>query len=345
MSTAKQQLRQLLQEQLITGQTCAKWMPRKGAIAVELRNFYGMSPKQYRKSLVALTDVVEQKMCANEWDNINFSHVPSLASTRYQKAFLRRASEAYKKYKAALASGDAKINAAAIYPHDVVRSITHGDKQVALAQWEALPNYMTDAAVLPMVDVSGSMSALVGGNRSLSCMDVSVALGLYCSDKNRGAFKDLFLTFSEKCKLQKLNGDLLSKHTQLIQSDWGMNTNLHAAFDAVLKVAVDNKVSEEEMPKYILILSDMQFDQCTTHDDSAMQMIVRKYESANYAVPKIIFWNLSSRDNIPVKFNTDGVALVSGFSPAIMKSILSAKEFTPESIMLNTVNQPRYMIA
>lgn len=323
---------------------CAKWMPRKGAIAVELRRFYGMSPKQYRTSLVALTNVVEQKMCANDWNNINFSHVPSLAAARYQKAFMRRAKEAYSKYKEALVTGEAKINAAAVYPHDVVRSINNGDAQVALAQWEALPNYMTDAAVLPMVDVSGSMHCPVGGNCNLTCMDVSVALGLYCSDKNRGAFKDLFLTFSQNCKLEKLSGDLLNKHTQLVSSEWGMNTDLHAAFDAVLKVAVDNKVSEEEMPKYLLILSDMQFDQCSEYDDSAMEMIERKYTAAGYSIPKIVFWNLSSRNNAPVEFNRQGVAMISGFSPAIMKSILAAKEFTPESIMLDTVNQPRYSV-
>lgn len=323
---------------------CAKWMPRKGNIAIELRKFYGMTPKQYRVSLVSLTNVVEQKMCANDWNNINFNHVPSLAAARYQKTFMRRAKEVYTAYKAALVTGDAKINASAIYPHDVVRSISCGDSQVALAQWEALPNYMTDAAVLPMVDVSGSMSAPVGGNNNITCMDVSIALGLYCSDKNRGAFKDLFLTFSENCKLEKLSGNLLDKHKQLKNADWGMNTNLHAAFDAVLKVAVDNNVSEKEMPKYILILSDMQFDQCSKYDDSAIQMIERNYNTAGYKVPKIIFWNLSNHNNIPVEFNKHDVALVSGFSPAIMKSILSATKFTPESIMLDTINQSRYMV-
>lgn len=88
----------------------------------------------------------------------------------------------------------------------------------------------------------------------------------------------------------------------------------------------------------------MQFDQCSEYDDSAMEMIERKYTAAGYSIPKIVFWNLSSRNNAPVEFNRQGVAMVSGFSPAIMKSILAAKEFTPESIMLDTVNQPRYSV-
>lgn len=322
----------------------AKWMPRKGPLALELRKFFGMSPKFYRKSLVDLTKVVEQQMCAKEWNEINFSHVPSLAAARYQKAFNRNAPEAYTAYKEALKTGEAKVNANAVYPHDVVRSIKLGDKAVAKAQWEALPNYMTDANVLPMVDVSGSMSCPVGGNPNLQCIDISVALGLYCADKNRGAFKDMFLTFSEKTKLEVLRGDILSKYSQLCNSDWGMNTNLHSAFEQVLHVATSQKVSEADMPKYILILSDMQFDNCTKHDDSAMSMIERKYEAAGYNMPKIVFWNLNSHGNVPVEFNRKGVALISGFSPAIMKSVLAANEFTPRSIMLDTINVPRYMV-
>lgn len=321
---------------------CAKWMPRKGPVSIELRNHLGMSPKQYRTTVVSLTSVVETQMCAQEWDKINFGHVPSLAAARYQKAFNRNAAEAYGAYKDALKTGDAKINAGAVYPHDVVRSIDAGDKEVAQAQWEALPNYMSEANVLPMVDVSGSMHSPVGGNKNLTCMDVSVALGLYCADKNKGAFKDMFLTFSENTRLQVLRGDILSKHTQLVSSDWGMNTNLHSAFDAVLNVAVTQSVAETDMPKYILILSDMQFDQCSKWDHSAMAMIAHKYETAGYQVPKIIFWNLNASGTLPVEFNTQGVALISGFSPAIMASVLSAREFTPETIMRETVCVPRY---
>lgn len=322
----------------------AKWMPRKGPLALELRQFFSMSPKFYRKSLVEMTKVVEQQMCAKDWDNIEFSHVPSVAAARYQKAFIRNAPEAYTSYKDALKTGTAKVNASAVYPHDVIRSITLGDKDVAKAQWEALPNYMTDANVLPMVDVSGSMNCPVGGNSNLQCIDISVALGLYCADKNRGAFKDMFLTFSEKTKLEVLRGDILSKYIQMSASDWGMSTNLHSAFEQVLHVAISQQVPEAEMPKYILILSDMQFDHCTKHDDSAIRMIERKYSEAGYQIPKIVFWNLNSQDTIPVEFNAKGVALISGFSPAIMKSILAAQEFTPRSIMLSTINAPRYAV-
>lgn len=322
----------------------AKWMPRKGPIAVEIRNFFGMSPKQYRKSLVALTKVVEQDMCAKRWNMIEYSHVPSLAAARYQKAFNRNDPMGYAKYKSELATGEAKINANAVYPYDVIKSGKFGgDHAVMQAQWDALPRYIGDELVLPMCDVSGSMGCPVGGNDNLSCMDVCVSLGLYLADKNTGPFKDMFLTFSATPSINVLKGDLRSKLRQLETANWGMNTNLNAAFDEILRVAVKGKVKAADMPKYLLIMSDMEFDRCTRFDDSAMQMIQRKFEAAGYEVPKIVFWNLHARaGNVPVKYNMKNVALVSGFSPSIMSAVLGAKDMSPVSVMLETLNSERY---
>jgi hypothetical protein len=324
----------------------AKWMPRQGPVAVEIRNFFGMSPKFYRKSLVALSKTVEQNMCANDWTNIEYGHVPSLAASRYQKAFKKHDAEGYEAYKAKLVTGEAKVNAAAVYPYDVIKSYKFGgDATVVQAQWDALPNYIGDELVLPMCDVSGSMSTPVGGNANLTCMDVCVSLGLYLADKNTGPFKDMFLTFSGKSKIEILKGNLLSKLAQLQKADWDMNTNLNAAFNEVLRVAVAGKVDAKDMPKYILIMSDMQFDACARHDDSAMQMIERKYADAGYSVPNIVFWNLNARaGQSPVKFDKKGTALVSGFSPAILQSILAAEDLDPVSVMIKTICSPRYAV-
>jgi hypothetical protein len=123
-----------------------------------------------------------------------------------------------------------------------------------------------------------------------------------------------------------------------------MNTDLHKAMDKILQTAIDGNVPQSEMPKILLILSDMQFDSCTSHDDSAMEMIERKYSEAGYEVPKIVFWNLNSKDNAPVKFDKSGTALVSGFSPSIVKAVLAGdmEEFTPEAIMMKAVMNERY---
>ena len=333
----------------------AKWMPRKGPVAVELTRYLGLSPKAYRKLIVGLTNVVETQMCAKEWEAINFSHVPSVASARYQKAFGRNAKESYSAYIAELkkpvaerADPKVKINASAVYPYDVVKSVIKGNAAVADEQWKALPNYIGDANVLPMVDVSGSMGSLWYSHGDLQPIDFAVSLGLYCADKNTGVFKDLFLTFSGKPKMEHLKGTLSQKMTQMSKANWEMNTNLHAAFDEILKIAVKGKVAQEDMPDMLLILSDMQFDACTRYDNSAMQMIKRKYKDAGYNVPKIVFWNLSSygkeNGNTPVKFDKNGTAHVSGFSPSVMKHVLAddLEEFTPYNVMVNTLMNDRY---
>jgi len=332
----------------------AKWTPRKGKIAAEVREFFGMSPKFYRKSLVALTKVVETQMCANDWDNINFNHVPSVAARNYKKAFGRHTPK-FAEYVASLVKGEAgvKVNANAIFPHDVLKGLINGygrktlsktDLDHITAQWDALPNYVGDASILPLVDVSGSMSCAAGGSGTVTCMDVSISLGLYLADKNKGVFKDTFLTFSDKPELMTLKGDIVQKIDQMSRSDWGMSTNLHAAFNRILDTAVKGNAPQEDMPAMVLILSDMQFNACVKHDDSAMQMIERRYEAAGYTVPKVVFWNLNSSGNVPVKSDKSGAALVSGFSPSIMASLLGAdvEQFTPEGIMLKTVMSDRY---
>jgi len=307
-----------------------------------------------------LTKVVETQMCAKDWDNINFNHVPSVASSRYKKAFSRH-TDKYKEWTAALVSKDpevaktVKVNAGAVYPYDVLKGLicTYGARydydnlNHILAQWEALPNFVGDANILPLVDVSGSMTSPAGGHNSKSsttCLDVAVSLGLYLADKNKGKFKDTFLTFSSDPQLLHLKGNILDKMKQMVTSKWEMNTNLHKAIDKILETAIAANVPQEEMPSILLILSDMQFDQCTRFDDSAMQMIVRKYSEAGYTMPNIVFWNLNDSDNVPVKFDDKGVALVSGFSPAIVKGILAADldDFTPEAIMLKTIMSERY---
>ena len=331
----------------------AKWTPRKGPIAREIREFFGMTPKQYRKSLVALTKVVETQMCANDWDNINFSHVPSQAARIYKKAFTRNTPK-FAEYVEKLVSGDktVKVNAGAVFPHEVLKDIVGRYRQAIgkteldhlTAQWDSLPNYMNDANILPMVDVSGSMSCPAGKNTDVTCMNVAVSLGLYLADKNKGVFKDTFLTFSGSPELVTLKGNIVQKVDQMIKSHWAMSTDLHKAFDKILSTAVANNVSDSDMPKMVLILSDMQFNQCIEHDDSAMQMIERKYAQAGYTVPNVVFWNLNSSDNVPVKSDKSGAALVSGFSPSIMASILGADptEFTPEGMMLKTIMDSRY---
>ena len=341
----------------------AKWMPRKGSIAVELRRAFDLTPKQYRKILVGLTNVVETQMCSQNWNEINFSHVPSVAMSKYLTAFHRNAPEAIEAYKAALVRNDgtAKVNAGAVYPYDVTK-LLGGAKDmsggygrysssmfsvknlpVAQAMWDALPDYMNDANVLAICDNSGSMQSLVPGSET-SMLDVAASLTMYTAQKSKGAFKDLSLGFSDTAAFCRHSGSLVDRLTQVCSMPWGGSTNLHSAFTLILNHAVSNRVPAKDMPKIVVIFSDMQFNVCRGFDDSAQQMIRRKYEDAGYEAPAVVFWNLNEKGNKPVKFNDSGVALVSGFSPSTMKAILSADldKFSPESIMLGTIGSDRY---
>jgi hypothetical protein len=339
---------------------CAKWLPRKNKKAVfkgtvqlraadktqeELRKFMGLTEKQYRKLLVGLTNVVETKMCAKDWDSIEFGKIPSIAAARYQKAFGRNAADSYTKYKEALENGEAKVNASAIFPHDVVKSMFAGDRVVAKAQWEALPNFLGEDCILPMVDLSGSMNMQdIPGCTNLTAMDVAISLGLYIADKQKGAFADMWLTFAETPKIDILKGDIISKLDQMRHGEVGYSTNVEGAFKEVLRVAVKNKVTQAEMPKYILLLSDMEFNQATDGASVTLyQQFQADFAAAGYKLPVVVFWNLNARTgNVPVRFDEAGTALVSGFSPAILKAILGAKAFTSKDIMLEAIMNLRY---
>ena len=324
---------------------CAKWIPRKGVIFNAIRKALNTTPKNLRKLLVGVSNTVEQKMCANQWTEIEYSKTPSLAMGRYTKAFAKHDKEGFNEYLEKLKKGETKVNAGAVYPYDIVQTMKQGSWELANEQWKSLPNFMegTTERILPVVDVSGSMGSIVSG--SISCLDVAVSLGLYISERNEGEFKDSFITFSEKPQLEKVSGTLKERYYQMTASDWGMSTNLESVFELILNQAIKHSVSPEDMPSKILIMSDMEFNQASTHSESAIQMIRRMYDESGYSLPQVIFWNIQSRNkNFPVRHNESGTALISGLSPSIVNSVLGGKEMTPVSIMNETINSERYSI-
>jgi len=312
----------------------AKWLPRKGNLAKIFRQSLKLTPKEYRKTLVNLSNTVEQLMCSNQWNNIDYQKVPSIAISKYSAAFLRHSAEKYNEFLTLVEKGEAKINASSIMPHDIIKSLKR-DPVTANTQWKALPDYIGDSKenFICVCDVSGSMDGLP--------LDVCVALGIYLSEKNNGIFKNAFITFSSTPQLQYLTGtNLLEKVTQLENAEWETGTNLQAVFDLVLNTAVKNNVPESDMPTTILIKSDMQFDSCVT-GGTGLDMIRKKYSDNGYNMPNVIFWNLDAKSNVPAKFNEEKIALVSGFSPAIMKSILGG-DITPINVLNRTIESERY---
>lgn len=322
---------------------CAKWMPRKGAVAEKLRKYLGLTPKQYRKKLVGLTSVVETKMCSNAWDKIDYKSVPSNAHNIYKEAFKKHSPDAYEEYKNKLTSGEVKINSSTLYPHQIVANL-RTDEVIANAQWNNLPNYIPEGSnVLPMIDLSGSMEC--SASQGVTCMQVAIALGLYCSTKNEGAFKNMWLNFDSNPELQVLKGNSLSEaHDSLDFQSWGTSTNIDKAFQLILDVATKNKVKQEDMPDTLIIFSDMQFDAAGIAGTNFEYMKVL-YKEAGYAAPNVVFWNLNAKfANSPCLKDDSGAMLVSGFSPAIMQAVLKGdfESISPEVLMLSVLLQDRY---
>lgn len=321
----------------------AKWFPRKGEWFVAMHKYLGVSAGVFRRRLTSMSSTVEQKMCANEWDNIQYSQVPSVAGKRYVGAFRKHDGIRYDSYIKDVMEGKEKINASVLFPSDLVNKVMGNvwdDKDVAVAydaMWKSLPNYMEGCTerILPVCDVSGSMTG--------QPMDVSIGLGLYISERNEGPFKDLLLTFSAEPQFHMVQGNTLTDRVHnLRRADWGYNTDLNKTFNLLLDRAIAGKVAQEDMPTKLLIISDMEFDEACGNRTN-FESIKNMYEQWGYKMPAMIFWNVNGRlGNVPVKANTMNTALVSGYSPSILTSILGGKDLTPYSVMLETIGKPRY---
>lgn len=321
----------------------AKWMPTINASSATTRakakfmaQKLGMSDIEYRKTLREIRKkikTVEETMSARKWSDINYSHVPSQASRIYKNAFKKHDEERYGKFIEKAEKGEVKINASTLYPYQIYNSVQSDYSQTLEALWNQLPDYTQGKNALVVADVSGSMNG--------DPMSVSVSLALYFAERNKGQFKDYFITFSERPTLQKVVGNTLQdKMDNLENAHWDQNTNLQAVFDLILNTAIHNKTTVEEMPETIYIISDMQFDECCDTRTN-LEVIKSKYAQAGYKAPTLVFWQVNaSGKNLPAQKNEQGVSLVSGFSPVIFKMAVENK--TPEQVMMDTINAERY---
>lgn len=136
------------------------------------------------------------------------------------------------------------------------------------------------------------------------------------------------------------------------------NTDVQAVFRLILDTAVSHHMKQDDLPKNILILSDMEFDAAVRFPgcrrweweqsdecislETLFEKINRAYEAQGYQMPRLVFWNLCSRTNtVPLQQNEAGVALVSGFSPAVYQMVLS-NELDPYRCLLEQLNAKRY---
>ena len=341
----------------------SKWLPSANTSSKEtckraetLRHMLGWTPREYRKKLSMLRqhiDVVERKMSAQEWDQIKYEGVPSKAAMNYREAFTRHDGDRYGEYLTNVKEGNAKINAGTLFPYDIVSAYrnTRQVDETLEAQWKALPNYVSpDESTLVVVDGSGSMYCGIDSNSHVEAIHVAWALGIYFAERLRGPYRDRFITFSSHPQMVGLRHDLtLRSKLDIIEGyDDCSNTDIKKVFDLVLNTAVKNRLSQKDLPKNILIVSDGEFDGMTWNydygpaDQALFDAIAEEYRDEGYFLPRLVFWNVNSRTGtIPLTQNDLGVALVSGFSPSIADMVLSGK-LDPYGCLVDKLMSERY---
>ena len=360
-----------LDVQCKTPSLLGKWMPSQNAsnaetkrLGHELANFLDMSSREYRKTLSILRariNVLERLMSANRWDEIEFDKIPSKAGLVYRNAFARRDIIA-KKYETFAKSKTTKVNAEALYPHDIAhRAFNMGNVNMQAPErlmlqkyWDNLKDFYNgrEENGIAVVDTSGSMYG--------TPLEAAVSMGAYVADKAHGPFANHFITFSSDPQLIRFEGvDIVDKFNRCKRADWGGSTNIQAVFDMLLATAKNKHVRVEDMPTRIYIFSDMEFNQCVTFEktrsrsrwnwgstvnsigevNSDLENIKKEWARAGYEMPQVIFWNLDARQNhIPAI--GEGFSYVSGFSPSMIDCILSGKD--GYDLMLDKLMSDRY---
>ena len=343
----------------------AKWMPSENAssketkrMARQLMEDFNVSPKYYRKGLSALRNrlrIVERDMSANEWEDIHYEAVPSKANLNYSNAFMRHDKERRVAYLESLKNGEAKINSKVLAPYEIIskyqkgtngyiyyRQISQYDETLE-QMWKELPQYQMND-ILVVRDGSGSMTDKVTG--STSCLDVATSLAIYAAEHNSKNWYNKFITFSSKPEFVDMSHckSLRDKIQYCNTFDDCSNTDIYKTMKLILNTTVAKHYRQEQLPKTILIVSDMQFDpQWFRFDKSVFQGIQLEFKNFGYKLPKIVFWNVDSRGNktIPIQKNDLGLVLCSGFSANIFKMVLD-NDLDPYKQLLSILNNERY---
>ena len=342
----------------------AKWMPSENTSSAKTRQMamkamraLPLEPRKYRKMLSALRkhiNVVERQMSAGEWGLIDYAKVPSYAMHNYGSAFAKHDHERFDAYLKSVSKGEVKINAATLYPYDLVEKymntrevgthygdcfVARNENAVVEAQWKALPNYLTKPMnTVVMADVSGSMHGRP--------MATSIGLAIYLAQRNVGAYRNQYMTFTDQPHFVNIKegASLLENVQKVASAGVGYSTNLEKAFQEVLDVAVANRVPANQMPKTFVVISDMEIDHYMRpgrHWDF-LKVMEARYNAKDYALPRIILWNVNARKDT-VLSQDENTIFISGQSPSSFKALCQNLDgITAYELMLQVLNGKAY---
>lgn len=358
-----------------------KLTPASKSKAYVWQKHLGLTPKEYRQTLANLRkriNVLESKMTAQEWGTIDYSKIPSKAGLLYREAFLRNDKERYEAYLASLEEGTATVNSSTLFPYEIISKITNDKCRFEInnpqmiplynAMWENMADFSAEdfGDSLAVLDLSDSMT----WENNAQAMKTALSMGLFFAENNKGRFKNYVMPFSTDASITPIRGEgFVARVKNLLhdnQYSIGGSTNIKAVFEYILQVGVSEKLTQSQLPKRIVIISDMEFDSGISFEGRSEQVrhympnvkripkdvqfatlfngMETLYKSYGYTLPSVVFWNAQSRnDNYPVKMNQKGLQLVSGYSTSILKALVSGKEeLTAYDLMLDTLNTERY---
>jgi hypothetical protein len=335
-----------------------KWLPSVNAhnagtvrYGKMIAKSFGMTEAEYRKALSKLRAkiaIIENSLRERDY-TFSYAKQPSRAMMKYRKAFLRNDGERYKDFLSKVERGEAKLHTGTLMPYEIIRpafggysiaEITADERRSMDVTWNAQENFTNGENALVVVDGSGSMYTVSDPMPAT----VALSLGIYFAECNTGAFKNHFITFSEKPQLVEIKGkDIFDKVKYASSFNEVANTNIQKVFELVLKTAVDNKLPQGELPSKIYVISDMEFDVCTKDADLTNFEYAKKlFAQHGYKLPDVVFWNVASRNTQqPVTMNENGLVLVSGTSPRVF-SMVSSGNLSPYAFMMDTLSVERY---
>lgn len=332
----------------------AKWLPSVNAsnretvlYAKKIAKHFGMSDASYRKALAALRArirIIENNLREKDY-TFDYSKQPSKAMYKYRKAFIRNDEARYSQFLDNVSNGTVKLNAGTLMPYEIITPILRSrigleERKSINTTWNSQEDFGNTENALAIIDGSGSMYSYTDPMPEA----VALSLGIYFAERNQGAFKNHFITFSEKPRLVEIKGnDIVDKVRYCMGYNEVANTNIQKVFELILNTAIRNSVPQNEMPSKLYIISDMEFDCCAEDSELTNFEYAKKlYESAGYKLPEIVFWNVDSRNTQqPVTKNEQGVALVSGCTPRLF-SMVASGELNPYVFMLEVIESERY---
>lgn len=328
----------------------AKWLPsinasskKTTAYAKKIAKGLGMSEPLYRKILSKLRkriNIVESKLSKKEYD-FDYSQLPSKAMNKYQKAFHRNDRERYEGYLEELTQGKTKVNVSTLYPHEIIRGTISSWRRVAdvtplqEAQWKALDRTKSDTNAIVVRDGSGSMMG--------KPIEIATALSILYSEQLTGEFKDKFITFSRNPELVDLSSCKTLADKIAVCNKYGsiQNTDIEKTYNLIFKAS--KGVPYEEQIDRMVIISDMEFDYGAEYSQSTYDAIKAKYAKAEMKFPEIVYWNVNARSIHFPAGKDENIKLISGFSNSVLQDVMTSKDLSPTTFMLNALSRYRHV--